>query len=243
MSFLSFSVEKDYFLPNPHLKFSYFYSQWQKTFSLSMLHIFYLNWSLKAPENKSRWSSLWTLWNSLASIIFHFATTYSCKWTVQLGTVKKKILNGKSNYICSYQYLNIWAFCTKCNDNHVLQDTFHFRGILKLLLCQQHSFFSLESIEYCPEGMCSLPQSNVEKQIGHTLKKASQASQMHIVAHVRQMNGWLQDCFHVFPDARLSIGYQPMWCGECNLLLHSDCWFKNRLLNISYSLEPWGRLP
>jgi hypothetical protein len=36
--------------------------------------------------------------------------------------------------------------------------------------------------------MLSLPQSKVEKQIGQALKKASQASQMHIVAHVRQMN-------------------------------------------------------
>lgn len=93
-----------------------------------------------------------------------------------------------------------------------------------------------------PEGMCSLPQSNVKEHIGHTLKKASQASQTHIVARGRHelLTARFLSCF---PDARLSIGYQPMWCGECNLLLHSDCWFKNRLLNISYSLELWGRLP
>lgn len=207
-----------------------------------MLHIFYLNWSSKAPENKSHSSSLWTLWNSLASIIFHFATTYSYKWTVQLGTVKKKILNGKSNYICSYQYVNIWAFCTKRNDNHVLQDTFHFRGILKLLLCQQHSFCSLESIEYCPRGHVQPSTKQCKRTYWAHIKKGK-PSKSDAHSGTWQTDELLTARFlSCFPDARLSIGYQPMWCGECNLLLHSDCWFKNRLLNISYSLELWGRL-
>lgn len=90
--------------------------------------------------------------------------------------IKKKSYMEETMPFFSYQYLNIWAFYTKYNGNHVLQDPFHFPGFWKRLLCQQHFFCSLESIEHCPGGMHSLPQSHVEKQIGQALKKASQAS-------------------------------------------------------------------
>lgn len=67
---------------------------------------------------------------------------------------------------------------------------FFFESFLKLSLCQQHSFYSSGGIDYCPEGMFSLPQSKGEKQIEQALKIASQASLIHRVARVREMNSW-----------------------------------------------------
>ena len=77
-------------------------------------------------------------------------------------------------YKTLFIFMEYWSFCS----------------VSYLLFCL------LQIIGYCPKGMCSRPQSNEGKQTGRTLNKASQASQMHVLAHVRQSNSLLQD-FHV----------------------------------------------
>lgn len=173
-----------------------------------MLEIFYLHWSLKEPENKSCWSSLWPLRNHLASIIFHFATTYSYTWIVQLGIVKKKMEETITFVPISIRISEPFV------QNMIItfyKTVFIFMGYWSICSVSNLLFCSLESIGYCPKGMCSRPQSNAGKQTRHTLNKASQASQMRVMAHVRQRNSWLQDFPVCWQEVKYWIQAHVMW--------------------------------
>lgn len=135
--------------------------------------------------------------------------------------------------------INIWDFCSKYNDN---RGFFFFESLLKLLLCQQRSFYSSESIDCCPEGMFSLPQSKGGKKNWASIKKM-QAKQIWYTGG-RMSERWTVDCNTFFACFH-------GWKVKCYIqipIFKRLIYFIILLIitptkqRICYKLVPWGRL-
>lgn len=122
----------------------------------------------------------------------------------------------RNNYMCSYQYLR---FCTQCNYKYVSEKPFIFLAFWRFCYVSNILSVCQKVLNTALRAYAAFHKAKLKNKLGKHLKK--QAKQVRYIQWT-MWDRWRVDCkTYVFPDLRLSVEYQPLWFGECNLLLHS----------------------